>query len=97
MNDSARLDPLEPAKRPDDDDYDLLTYGEAAARLDEVLRSDRRELLRLTADPSATAEQIAQQRERVRLLEERDDGFRRHAETADRFMATFGLTARPRR
>jgi len=29
------------ARRPADDDYDLLTYGEAAARIGELLRDER--------------------------------------------------------
>jgi hypothetical protein len=32
------------AQRPGDDDYDLLTYGEAAARLTEEIRKERRRL-----------------------------------------------------
>ena len=33
-----------PAERPGGDDYDLLTYGEAAARLTGEIRAERRRL-----------------------------------------------------
>jgi hypothetical protein len=35
---------IEPAERPDDDDHDLLTYGEAGARLLENIAEGRRHL-----------------------------------------------------
>lgn len=73
--------------RPDDDDYDLLTFGEAGARLtEEVIRQQRRlDGLRVAGagdDQVAAAEQRlhllqqAQERNRKPPLEEmRDSGF----------------------
>jgi hypothetical protein len=89
-------EPDAPVERPEDDDYDLLTYGEAAARLDELLREERVTLAALKADPSATADQISGQERRIALLQDSDTRYREHAETADRFMQMFGLTPRKR-
>jgi hypothetical protein len=46
------------ADRPDDDDYDLLTFGEAGARLIEEIAKEKRRLVALEAsgeDTSAAA------------------------------------------
>ena len=49
------------AARPEDDDHDLLTYGEAGARLVETIASERQRLddLRATAARAATAAEPA--------------------------------------
>jgi len=72
----ARAD--EPAPRPDDDDYDLLTYGEAGARLVENIAAERRRLDDLRAGPAtgdtegaaALAAAIAAAEARVAALED---------------------------
>ena len=64
----------EPARRPDDDDYDLLTFGEASARVTEELEQRQRELEQLEerlfylGEDPGLAEQIGQVQERIDAL-----------------------------
>ena len=44
-------------ERPDDDDHDLLTYGEAAARLQEEIEWQEQHLARLRADGAPGVEE----------------------------------------
>jgi hypothetical protein len=85
-----------PVHRPDDDDYDLLTYGEASARLTEVLRSERARLNELEADPTPDQTAIVVVQARIAQLEEGQGRYRAHAESADRFEAVFGVIPRLR-
>jgi hypothetical protein len=50
--------------RPEDDDYDLLTYGEAGARLAEEIRQQNRVLADLESSGAADAE-LAAVRKRI--------------------------------
>jgi hypothetical protein len=65
----------EHVERPEDDDYDLLTFGEAGARLQEEVNRERRRLRELE-DRSAggpsdeLATQIASVRTRLDALQE---------------------------
>ena len=52
------------AERPGDDDYDLLTYGEAAARLTEEIRKERRRLAELE-ERARRGTEADEQRERA--------------------------------
>jgi hypothetical protein len=60
--------------RPDDDDYDLLTFGEAEARLNEELTARTRELeeleerFRYVGEDAALAAQIAAVQARIEAL-----------------------------
>jgi len=63
--DSVGSRPEDPANlRPGDDDYDLLTYGEAGARLSEEIRRQNRVLADLESSGAAAAE-IASVRKRI--------------------------------
>jgi hypothetical protein len=57
-----------PVERPDDDDYDLLTYGEAGARLAEEIARGKQALRDLEA-ADAGADQLAATRARIADLE----------------------------
>ena len=80
--------------RPDTDDYDLLTYGEAAARLSELLATERDalEVLRQQADPDPAA--VEGLRRRIALLEYHGARYRRQSLTAEAFIERFGFSPR---
>ncbi|HEX3955042.1 MAG TPA: hypothetical protein VHZ03_00245 [Trebonia sp.] len=81
--------PVGPAERPDADDYDLLTYGEAGARLVEEIARERRRLDQLQA-AGADGGQLASVRQRIGDLQEAAD--RQKAAAAERadFQSFFG-------
>jgi uncharacterized small protein (DUF1192 family) len=81
-------------ERPDTDDYDLLTYGEASARLAELLAAeqDRLAALRQQADPDPTL--VRQLEERIALLQSNDARYRQQALSAEAFTRRFGFTPR---
>jgi hypothetical protein len=67
---AARPDlPTGPAERPDADDYDLLTFGEAGARLVEEIGRERRRLDQLTA-AGADSGELASGCQRIGDLQE---------------------------
>ena len=81
--------PAGPAERPDADDHDLLTYGEAGARLVEEIARERRRLDRLQA-AGADSGQLASVRQRIGDLQEAAE--RQRAAAAERadFHSFFG-------
>jgi hypothetical protein len=81
--------PAGPAERPDADDFDLLTYGEAGARLVEEIRRERRRLDQLGA-AGADSGQLASVRQRMGDLQEAAE--RQRAAAAERadFQSFFG-------
>lgn len=76
-------------ERSDDDDYDLLTYGEAGARLVEEIRRERDRLDRLLVSGAGDIE-LAHARQRIADLQDAAD--RQQAEAAERadFRKFFG-------
>jgi hypothetical protein len=71
MNADEVLDPAsefvngvfdELVERPEDDDYDLLTFGEAGARLTEEVRKAQRQVAAHVASGDSAAESKAQAR-----------------------------------
>jgi hypothetical protein len=62
----SHLGDLEP--RPDDDDYDLLTFGEAGARLIEEIRRQRGRIESLLASGSESALVVDSAQKRLDLL-----------------------------
>jgi hypothetical protein len=56
------------AERPDDDDYDLLTFGEAGARLIEEIAKEKRQLTDLEA-ARGDAAALGKVRQRISDLE----------------------------
>jgi hypothetical protein len=66
-------------ERPDDDDHDLLTFGEAGARLAIEIRAARERLAQLEAATPPDPAAVAAVRTRLAALEE---GFRRNTAQA---------------
>jgi hypothetical protein len=75
------------------DDYDLLTYREVAARLSEEIVAESQRITDLEAsggDPKA----LEESKRRLASLQASKYRYEQHAKTADVFMQRFGL--RPR-
>jgi hypothetical protein len=66
-DDLGHEDDVPLADRPDDDDHDLLTFGEAGARLIEEVAKQERRVARLERD-GATDDAIAAAKERLEVL-----------------------------
>lgn len=81
--------------RPDTADYDLLTFGEVAARLAEELAAATAELdaLRNQADPDT--ERIRRLEQRIALLKSSGDRYRQEQRTNESFHRRFGTLAGP--
>jgi hypothetical protein len=90
------VDDPELVQRPDSDDYDLLTYGEVAARMSELLASETSALVALQAAPEPDAQAIEVLQARIAQLTESKLRYEHQAETATTFMKRFGLAPRPR-
>ncbi len=74
-------------QRPDTDDYDLLTFGEVAARLAEELAAQTKELETMREQPDSDPE-------RIRRLEQRIDGLQAGAERYRQEERSSGVFAR---
>lgn len=75
------------------DDYDLLTYREVAARLSEEIVAESQRIIDLEAssgDPKA----LEESKQRLALLQASKNRYEQHAKTADVFMQRFGLQPR---
>ena len=59
----------EDVTRPDDDDYDLLTYGEAGARLAQEINKQRRLVAELHRDPISALALVSAQARQEALIE----------------------------
>jgi hypothetical protein len=88
------------AGRPADDDYDLLTYGEAAARLTKEIRNERRRLRELEEEARRGGDvgaDIAAARRRMDDLTHAVERQARQQLEARDFVRFFGYDPRPRR
>ena len=86
-----------PVERPEDDDHDLLTFGEAGARLEIELRTVRARLRELESALPPGDAAIGQARARLAALE---DGARRNQAQPindENFEKFFGYPGRARR
>jgi hypothetical protein len=90
------VDGPELVERPDSDDYDLLTYGEVAARMSELLVSETTALAALQAAPEPDPAAIDLLEARIAQLTESKLRYEHQSETAATFMKRFGLAPRPR-
>jgi hypothetical protein len=81
--------------RPETDDYDLLTFGEVAARLSEELADATRELERVRDDTPDNAEQISRIENRIALLRESGERYRKEQQTNESFTRRFGSLSSP--
>lgn len=79
----------------DEDDYDLLTYGEAGTRLDKEIDFQHQRLAKLEsgAEPGGDAA-IAACRERIAAVEESRERNSRRAINDDNFEKFFGYPAK---
>jgi hypothetical protein len=75
------------------DDYDLLTYGEVAARLSEEMAAETRRIAELQATGIQPEIQHALE-ERLAVLAEGKRRYEQQAQTAEVFMRRFGLAPR---
>lgn len=81
--------------RPDTGDYDLLTFGEVAARLSEVLAAATAELDGLRKQSNPDAERIRRLEQRIELLKTSSDRYRQEQRTNESFRRRFGSPAGP--
>ena len=81
--------------RPDTDDYDLLTFGEVAARLAEELADAAEQLTRARGRIPADPGEIRRIEDRIVLLRESGDRYRREQQTNAAFTKRFGSLSGP--
>ena len=85
-------------ERPEDEDHDLLTYGEAGVRLQTEIQALRDEVARLGAEAAPGATQaLDAARSRLELLEDAAQRNARQPITDDNFEAFFGYRGAARR
>ena len=91
---------MTPAREPElvsrdesQDDYDLLTYREVAARLSEEIVAESERITDLEAS-GGDMKALEESKQRLALLRASKQRYEQHAKTADVFMQRFGL--RPR-
>lgn len=77
-------------QRPESDDYDLLTFGEVAARLSEELSAETAELQRLRGEAHSDLDRIRRIEERIARLKIGADHYRQEQRTNDAFTRRFG-------
>jgi hypothetical protein len=82
------------AGRPESDDYDLLTYGEASARLTELLATERDNLGALSKQSHPDPAEISQLEQRIALLESSRARYRQQALSGEDFVERFGFSPR---
>ncbi|OBH44200.1 hypothetical protein [Mycobacterium mantenii] len=77
-------------QRPESDDYDLLTFGEVAARLSEELSAETAELDRLRRETRSDPNLLRRHEERIALLKTVANRYREEQQTNDNFSRRFG-------
>jgi hypothetical protein len=94
---------MTPAREPElvsrdesQDDYDLLTYREVAARLSEEIVAESQRIAEFEASggDAKALEALEESKRRLASLQASKYRYEQHAKTADVFMQRFGL--RPR-
>ncbi|SHN18433.1 acyl-CoA synthase [Cryptosporangium aurantiacum] len=88
---------LEAVERPEEDDYDLLTFGEAGARLEIEIRSMRRTVAELERAGSVDEAALASARARLAALEEGQQRNRAQPINDENFQRFFGYAGKARR
>ncbi|ORV48970.1 hypothetical protein AWC02_07720 [Mycolicibacter engbaekii] len=80
--------------RPETDDYDLLTFGEVAARLTEVLAAEAAELEKLRSQPNPDQAAIRSVEQRIERLRAGAQRYSEEQRTNSAFLRRYGsLTA----
>lgn len=85
-----------PVDRPESDDYDLLTFGEVAARLSELLIAERAELASLTNQENPVAKEIQRHENRIETLTANAARYRKMQDHNEIFEQRFGAEIRAR-
>ena len=83
--------------RPETDDYDLLTFGEVAARLSEEVASTTAELEQARSKSPPDPDRVRRLEERIELLRRSGERYRRDQEAGEAFKRRFGaaITSEP--
>lgn len=81
--------------RPETDDYDLLTFGEVAARISEELAEVTGELERVRTDSPQDTDTIRRLEERIALLQDSANRYRQEEQMSDAFHRRFGPVPKP--
>jgi len=95
--DEAAAELPEGVERPEDDDHDLLTFGEAGARLEIELRTTRARLSALEGAHPRDEEAIAQTAARLAGLKEGAERNRAQPINDENFELFFGYPGKARR
>lgn len=82
-------------QRPESDDYDLLTFGEVAARLSEELDAAAVELERVRQNPRTDPGTIRGLEKRIQLLRASKDRYRQEEQTNEAYARRFGSLVTP--
>ena len=80
--------------RPDDADYDLLTFGEVAARLSEELAQERAQLAQARSAATPDTDRIDRLEKRIALLQRSAERYRAEKDTNETFRRRFGSGVR---
>lgn len=83
---------MTPVERPDTDDYDLLTFGEVAARLAEELATEQNALSQLRRQRHPDSRQIRLLEERIALLATSEARYREQQRANAAYLRRFGTT-----
>ncbi|HEY1702803.1 MAG TPA: hypothetical protein VGG75_24110 [Trebonia sp.] len=86
-----------PVERPDDDDHDLLTFGEAGARLETEIRTARTRVRELQAGSPLDEAALEAARSRLAALEESAARNKAQPINDDNFEKFFGYPGKARR
>jgi len=86
----------EDVERPEEDDHDLLTFGEAGVRLREEIAGLRRAVAALETGP-ADAPELVRSRERLAALQEGSERNRAQPINDENFENFFGYPGQARR
>jgi hypothetical protein len=84
-------------ERPEDDDHDLLTFGEAGTRLEIEIRATRALVAELEAAPTRDDDALAQANSRLRALQEGAERNRAQPINDENFEKFFGYPGEARR
>jgi hypothetical protein len=95
--DDAPLKRPEDVERPEDDDHDLLTFGEAGARLEIEIRTLRARLRELESGQPRDDAAIAAAADRLAALQESAERNRAQPINDENFEKFFGYPGKARR
>jgi molecular chaperone GrpE (heat shock protein) len=86
-----------PVQREEEDDYDLLTFGEAGARLDQEVRTLKRQVAELETGMPRDDAELDSARNRLAALVDAAERNARQPITDENFTRFFGYEGKARR